>query len=128
MAIISIFSGSFCHGEEIAPKVAETLHYELIEQKLYDLTSQKYDLPAEKLLKAMLGKVTFLNKLTHDREKAIARVRLTLAEMAASDNIVLTGPAGHLFPRTVAHVLKTCIIANFDNRVRIASESKSVCS
>ncbi len=126
MAIISIFSGSFCHGEEIAPKVAETLHYELIEQKLYDLTSQKYDLPAEKLLKAMLGKVTFLNKLTHDREKAVARVKLMLAEMAATDDIVLTGPAGHLFPRTVAHVLKTCIIANFDYRVRVASESKSL--
>ncbi len=126
MAIISIFSGSFCHGEEIAPKVAEALHYELIERKLYDLTSQKYDLSAEKLLKAMLGKVTFLSRLTHDREKAIARVKLTLAEMAASDNIVLTGPAGHLFPRTAAHILRTCIIANFDYRVRIAGESNSL--
>ncbi len=120
MAVISIFSGTYCHGDEIAGKVAGKLHYELIEQKLYQLTAEKYEMSPDKLLKSMLGKATFLNRLTRDREKNVARIKLILAEMAASDNVVITGPAGHLFPRTIAHFLRVCIIANFDYRVKQA--------
>lgn len=126
MAIITIFGGAYCHADDIADAVSKRLDYELIEDKLIDLTAERYSISRDKLLKSIKGQATFFNKLTHDREKNIARLKLVLAELTIEDNMLLKGNLGHLFPKTISHVLRTCIIANFSYRVKQAAKEKAV--
>ena len=126
MAIVTIFGGSYCHADEIAKAVTERLHYESIEERLIDITAERYEISKEKLVKSIKGQATFFNKLTHDREKNIARLKLVLAELTAKDNCLLAGFGGHLLPRTVTHILRTCIIANFDFRIKEAVRINSI--
>ncbi len=122
MAIVGIFSGSFCHGEEIADKAATRLNYERIEQRLLEQTSRSYDVDVDKLIRSMTGKAPFLNRLTREREKNIAYLKVTLAELIQLDKRLLFGHATHLLPSTVPHILKVCVIANHDYRVAQAME------
>lgn len=126
MSIITIFDGSYCHGEKIAELVSARLGYERIETRLVDLTSERFAIARDRLTKSIRGKTTFFNKLTHDREKHIASLKRILAEMILEDNRIIYGFEGHLIPRTIPHVLKSCIIANFDYRVKEAARINSV--
>lgn len=127
MAIVAIFSGSYCKGEEIAHRVARHFEYDLIEEELLNEISQRFGISREKLIRMMTGPPPVLNKFTREREKIIAGLKTVLAEMIIQDNQLLFGFAGHLLPGTISHVLKICIIANHDYRVRqvIELEGKS---
>ncbi len=126
MAIVTVFSGSYCHGDEISQKVSEQLGYDSVEEKLLEITADKYGLTKEKLLKSIKGQATLFNTFTHQREKNIARLKLTLAEVTVQNNMLLHGYTGHLLPRTISHVLRTCIIGNFDFRIKQAAKEKSI--
>lgn len=117
MAIVTIFSGSYCHGEEVAAGVAGRLKYERIEDLLLERTEEKFNISAEKLVRTMTGPAPFFNRVTREREKNIACLKVVLAELIASNDKLLFGFASHLAPSSVPHVLKTCIIANHDYRV-----------
>ena len=60
MAIVTIFSGSYCHGEEIARRVSERLGNESVDEKVLEITAEKYGLTKNKLLKSIKGQVTLL--------------------------------------------------------------------
>jgi two-component system response regulator CpxR len=127
VAVIAIFSGSYCHGEEVAEKVAGQLGLARLEERLLEETERKFGISKKKLLGTMAGSASLLNKFTREREKNVACLKLVLAEMLQEDNKLLYGHAVHLLPDTIGHVLKVCVIANHDYRVsRVASiESKS---
>lgn len=120
MAIITVFSGAFCRADEITTAVAEELGYPFIDDKLVEQTSQRYGVPSDKLQRALTGPEPFLDKFTHGREKGVAYLRIVLSELIQSDNVMVRGCAGHLIPRTISHVLRTCIIANHAFRVEQA--------
>ncbi len=126
MPIITIFDGSFCHGDEVADNVSTQLNYKRIDKSLLESVSGKYDILESKLIKSIKGQTTFINKLTRDREKNIARVKAVLAEKIQTDNQILYGYEGHLIPRTISHILKVCLIGNFDFRVEQAMEAEKV--
>ncbi|UCD16359.1 MAG: response regulator [Candidatus Zixiibacteriota bacterium] len=117
MAIVTIYSGSFCHGDEVARGVAERLQYGRMEEKLIAETARRFGASPERLLKIMSGPSPFFNKFTREREKLVAQLKVILAELILPDNQLLYGPAGHLLPRTIAHVFKVCVIANHVYRV-----------
>lgn len=117
MAIISIFSGSYCRGEEITASVVEKLNYQILDEQLLSETSTRYGIPKDRLIQSILGTLSPFRRLGREREKNVALLRIVLAEMIQADNLVIPGFAGHLIPRTIAHLLKVCIIANFDFRV-----------
>ena len=120
MAIIALFSGSHCHADEIAEGVARELSYTVINDRLFEETSRRFGTSVEDLHGSLSGSGSFFGKLTNAREKHVARLRLVLAELIQEDNIIVRGCAGHLIPRTIAHVLRVCLIANHDYRVQRA--------
>lgn len=71
MAIVAIFSGSYCHGDEVAQLVAECLKYDRIEEKLLGETSCRFESPKPKLIRAMTDPATLFNKYTRERQKNI---------------------------------------------------------
>jgi len=126
LAIVALFSGSFCDGDVIAAKVAENLGYESIEDKLIEDTSRRYGIPPEKLIKTLTGSNSFFSQIGRTREKNIASLKTVLSEMILEDNKLVHGIFTHFIPRYISHVLKVCIIANHDYRVKKAMAKKSV--
>ncbi|MBZ0263422.1 cytidylate kinase family protein [bacterium] len=132
MAIISIFSGPYCKGEQVADIVAETLGYERINGEVIHAAADRFNVSHEKLLNSLHTSPSLLQRMTHDREKLIAYLRIVLAERIAADNVVYHGFGTHLIPREIDHALRICLIANFEHRVEIAmselgiSEKKAI--
>ncbi len=120
MSVITVFSGSHCGADGVIASVSRNLRYEDITERLFDEAAGRHHIDREKLMRALYGPPPFFNKLTHERRKTLASLTIALAEMIQSDNCIITGCAGHLIPRTISHVLRVCIIANHDYRVRQA--------
>jgi len=127
VAIIAIFSGTYCNGDEIARKTAESLNYQRIETKLLEETSKNFRINKEKLTRSITGPLPVFNRFTREREKNVACLKVVLAGLIQVDNQLLYGYTGHLLPGSIPHVLKVCVIANFDYRVKqvMQAERKS---
>jgi two-component system response regulator CpxR len=126
MAVISIFSGTFCDGEAVAEAVTRSMGYERIDEELIEVASRRYQVPRERFRRVMIGPAPLLNRFTFEREKNLAYIRAVLAELVSRDNVVYHGLAAHLLPRTITHALRVCIIANMDYRVARAMEEEKL--
>jgi len=126
MPVITIFSASHCRADEVADKVAQKLGYKLIGEEILDWTSQEFDMSREKLVRAMHGASSVLDKFAREKEKCVAYLRVAIAEHVKDDNIVYHGFAGHLLPREITHILKVCLVANRDYRIDQATRSEGV--
>lgn len=120
MAVITIFSGSFCRAEEVVAGLVDSLGYEIIDEKVVAEASARFNQTPEKLDRALRGPDPFFNKLTQEREKNLAYLRIVLSELIQPDNVIIRGCLGHLIPRTISHVLRVCLIANHGYRVEQA--------
>jgi len=126
VAIISMFSGSFCRGEQVAALVARELGYARIDDRLVSLAALRHGVPPEKLARAMYGPPPFFNRLTHEREKSLAYLRAALAELVQGDNVVYHGFAALLIPRSLTHALRVCLIANLEHRLSAAMREQGL--
>jgi len=126
VAIIFILSGTHCHGDEVAAGVAQRLGYGRLEEQLLDSVSSRYGVSRDRLARALGGPKPLFNKFTREREKNVAYLRAGLAELILDDNVLLQGCAGNLAPRTIAHILRVCVIANLDYRVQQAMKAANL--
>lgn len=122
MSIVLIFSGSYCHGDQVAAGVSDKLGYRRVEAELLRTVSDRYGVQEESLIKTMYGAQPFFNKLTREREKNLAYLKAGIAELLQGDDIVYHGFAGHFVPATITHALHTCLIANVDYRIKAAQQ------
>ena len=82
MSSITIFSGAFCHGGEVARKMAQSLGSELLfDGALISQTSGRFQMSESKIHRALFEKPSVFNKFTHEKERAIANLKLLLAEI-----------------------------------------------
>lgn len=127
MSIISLFSASQCHGREVTQEVQDKLGYDFLSnEKLLAETSERFQVPEDKLKQAMHGPVSVFNRLTHEKERNLTYIRATLAELAQQDNLVYHGFAGHLLPRDLPHVLRVCLVAKLDYRIALAAQTEGI--
>ena len=126
MSVITIFSASYCHAEEVAEKVAQELGYKCISEEVLDRAAEEYKIPREKLVRIMHGTPSLLDRLASEKEQCVAYIKTAIAELVKNDNVVYHGFAGHLLPRDITHILKVCQVANRDYRVDSAAESEKV--
>ena len=121
MAVITIFSASCCHGEEVAAGVADRLGFDrLDDETLLSAASAEFKASPDKLSRAMLGTPRFFNRLTREKEKCAAFLRVAVSGVIEPDNLVYRGFGGLLLPNTLAHVLRVCLAATQEYRVRQA--------
>jgi len=128
MSVITLFSGSYCNGDEVARKVVEMSGYTLMnEEALIAEASTQFGMDEGKLTKALMGKTSVFNKFTHERERSLACMKMTLAQILKSrDNLLLRGFSGLMIPADISHVLKVCLIADLKYRVSLAAERESL--
>ena len=121
MAVITLFSASYCHGQEVAASVADRLGFDRLEDEaLVSAASETFSESPDKLRHAMRGAPGFFNRLTREKERYTAYLRVAAAELMEPDNLVYHGFGGLLLPTTVTHILRACISATNEYRVRQA--------
>ena len=118
MAIISVFAPSHCKVSELAGIIANGLGCDLAgDTEVAALAAKRFNVPPEKILKTLSGKVSAFNRFTREREINISRAAVAVSELVQKDRLVVTGNAALLFPRAVPHVLSVCISASHDFRL-----------
>lgn len=123
MAIITIFSASYCRADEVADKVAQTPGYRRINGEVAEWASREFNVSVDKLVRTMHGSSSVLDRFIHEKEKHIAYLKAAIAELVKTDNVVYHGFAGHLLPRDIAHILRVCLVANREYRIDLAVAS-----
>ncbi len=123
MPVISIFSGIFCREDEtIARLAAETGFGKIDDPHLIAEAHRVSGMSAEKLQRAFSGPASVFNNFTHEKERAVAFLKLALAEALEKDGLLLVGFCSHLAPPSISHILRTCLIADRGFRVAVAAE------
>ncbi len=117
MAIITVLSGSYCHGDEIGSELSRRLCYKRLDETLFAVASEKHHIPREKLAGLLGDTAPLRDGHSRERLKILACLEMTLAELIQDDNLVLSGCAGFLIPSNIAHVLRVCVIAGLKYRI-----------
>lgn len=126
MAIITISRGSYSRGKEIAEKVAEKLGYSLLSRDILLQASEEFNIPEIRLVRALHDAPSVLERFSHGKERYVSFIQQALLEQVQCDNVVYHGLAGHFFLRGISHVLKTRIIADMDDRVRLEMNRENI--
>jgi len=120
VSIIGIHSPSFCDGDLVAEQVASRRDFRLIAEDLFEVASRDSGITAARLEKALKSLPPFWNQLTHQQERALACLQLTLARLVEPGRVLVHGPAVYLFPRDLKPVLRVSVVAGREYRIRNA--------
>ena len=126
MAIIAIFGALYCHGKEVAEKVAARLGYHLVDEEVLELAASNSSIPIEKFVRAMRGGSPLFARSVQQRNLCIAHIKAAMAELAERDNVVCHGLPGHLLPRDVGHIVRIRLSAEWDYRIARAIEGRRI--
>ncbi|MBN1652751.1 MAG: response regulator [Deltaproteobacteria bacterium] len=124
MAVITIFSASYCQSDVITSELSQRLGYRIIEDhKIIEKAGKLYDVAPGRFEKTLYHKTSIFNRFTHERERYVGYFKSIVAEYLKQDAIIFHGYAGHLIPKHISHVLKVCLIA--DPKYRVAQAVKA---
>lgn len=121
MPVLTIFSSAFCHKEHLVEQLLKTIDFKHVTDE--DVIRQAGVLSGmkEKQLRgALSAKTSAFNKFTHEKERAVAWLRLAVAEMLSEGNLLVDGFSSMLIPSTIAHALRVCLIADMKSRLQLA--------
>jgi cytidylate kinase len=126
MPIITISRGSYNKGKVVAERVAQKLGFECISRDIILETSEEFNVPEIKLIRAIHDAPGILDRLSHDKDIYTAYIQTALLKHFSKDNIVYHGLSGHFFVKDISHALKVRIIADLEDRVRLEMEREGI--
>lgn len=113
MPIAAIASGIYTNAENIVQTLSQELGYNVVTDKeILEETVRVYGIKPASLQKVIDNKTFAFNDFTHTREKSIACLKKTVADVVSSGNCIFHGLLGHLIPYQTSHVMKVLIIAD----------------
>ena len=123
MAVITIFSGSFCKEDLVVREVILKTGYKPVtDREIVAMASRASGIAETKIGRTFSAKTSVFNKFTHEKELSIAHLRFAIAEMLSEDNLLISGFASQLIPDEVSHVLRVCLIADMKYRISEAAK------
>jgi len=123
MSSISIFSGSFCSEDAVVEGLMARTGYQLVtDEDVVREAGRLSGMEPGKIIRAFSAKVSVFNKFTHERERAIAFMKLALAKAYLADGCLYKGFCGLLIPTYIEHVLRVCLIADAKFRMTAAQQ------
>ena len=121
MSVITLFNALYCNEEQILPKLVDKTGYAAAgDSAIVAKASTLSGMTADRVARAFSTKTSLFNPFTHEKEKAIAYLRLAVAETLKEGKLVLTGFSSHLVPPAISHVLRICLVADMAYRVKQA--------
>lgn len=125
MPVITIVSGVFCNKEAIVAGIQKKTGYPVIDDDAIVKKAHELSGVSEKSLqRAFTSKNSLFNNFTHEKERAIAWLKLAMAQVLEKDNLIIDGAAGLLVPKSITHVLRVLLIGDVAYRVQFASKEK----
>jgi two-component system, OmpR family, response regulator CpxR len=124
MPIITIFSGTFCGEEEVMREILKKTDYRRITDE--DIVADAVEVSGmsdQKIRTALSSKSSVFNKFTHEKERAMAWIRLSLARMLSEDRLMIHGFCGQMIPKEITHVLRICLISDMKHRISLAAKT-----
>jgi CheY-like chemotaxis protein/cytidylate kinase len=127
MPIITLFTGSYCNENQVIQEICSQTGYRLIsDHEIVAEASHLSQIPEEKIQQVFSNKSSVFNRLTHERERSLAYLRMVLAKNLIQDKLIISGFAGRLIPRNISHVLRVCLIANMAYRIGVAARERRI--
>lgn len=126
MPIIIISRGSFTRGGEVALEVARMLGYRCIAREVLLEASTQFNVPEARLVRAVSGALSFLDRFTDGRRRYVAYIRAAMLQELVKDDVVYHGFAGQFFVTGVAHALRVRIEADPEERIEIVMQRDGV--
>lgn len=127
MPVITLFSGSYCNEEPVVQEIGSRTGYRLItDRQIVAEASRLSAIPENKVERVFSDKVSVFNRLTRERERSLAYLRVALAKTLVEDDLIIHGFAGQLIPRKIQHVLRVCLIADMRSRVAVAIDEHRI--
>ncbi|MBI5523957.1 MAG: response regulator [Desulfarculus sp.] len=121
MSVVSIFSGLYCQGRQVAQAVAQGLDCPLLDDAaLLARVDWPPALPETRWAGAIFDDLALFERYPRERGRLLGRLRLAMAELLQRENMVYLGHGSHLIPPTVSHVLSVCLIADMPSRLDLA--------
>ncbi len=126
MPVITIYNGVFCQAEKVVRHLAATSDFRLVTDQ--DVVSEAVALSGmagEKLTRAFSAGTSIFNTFSHEKERAVAWLRLAMArKLAEEGNLLFCGFASQLPPQDIGHVLRVCLIASMKERLNVAKQEE----
>jgi len=127
MPIITMFSGGFCEEDPVVQEVISRTRYRhIIDDEIVAEASRRSGLAESEIKRSFTSGTSVFNKFTHEKERSIAYIKLVVADMIATDNVLITCFSGQLIPKTISHILRVCLIAPIKQRIAAASRQQGV--
>src|SRR4030043_384607 len=124
MSIISAFTGTYCNEESAIREILKKTSYKYrTDANIVSKASKSFDLPESKVWKAFSATTSVFNQFTHEKERAIAYLKLAVAETLTEEDVLVHGFTSHLIPSGILHVLRICLIADMKYRISLAHSS-----
>ncbi len=122
MPVITVFSGVYCKTDSVVKEVIETAGHKLVtDAELAEEAAALSGIARSKIEKAYSGQTSVFNKFTHEKERAVAWLRMAVAKkLEASDKLTFSGFCALLPPKEISHILRVCLIADVKTRVALA--------
>lgn len=99
MSVITISRGSYSRGKQIAERLAEALGYECISRDVLLETSDHFNIPEVKLIRAIHDAPSVLDRFSYGKQRYINYIREQFLSRIQNDNVVYHGLAGHFLFR-----------------------------
>ncbi|MCU0305497.1 MAG: response regulator [Thermoanaerobaculales bacterium] len=121
MSSISVVSASFCHADEIILALPDRVGFRLIgDDALVGRAAERSGMSEHAVGRAFSARRSVFNSFTRDRERAVAHLKLAVAEAVVRDKLVIAGLSAVLVPTAVSHVLRVCLVADARSRIETA--------
>ena len=124
MSIITVYNGIFCNQDPIIETLLSRTGYQpMVDADMVTKAAKHSGVAGSKIARAFSGKPSVFNSFTHEKERAMAYLRLAMAEsVTTEDDFLFHGYSAQLIPREVGHCLHLCLIA--DLKFRLAQARK----
>jgi len=127
MPNISVFYGEFCRADSVVREVFDRCDCHLItDANILADAAALSGIEPRRLENAFSSTTSVFNKFTHEKERALAFLRLAVAEALAEDNVLISGYLSHLIPHDITHILRVCLVASQKWRIAIAGEESGL--
>ncbi len=126
MAIITFSRGCFSHGKELAECVANRLGYECISREILLEASHFFKVSEAKLFESLHDAPSFLDRITHERQRFVDRIQAALLEHVVKDNVVYHGLAGQMLLDGIKHVLRVRVFADMQDRIKLLENIRHI--
>lgn len=126
MSVITVFNGLFCEAGVVVKRVLDSTGFRLVtDQEIVSEASGLSGLSEGKIARAFQAGTSVFNSFSHEKERAVAWLRLAMAHKLMNDDSVLfSGFASQLPSTDIGHILRVCLISEMQARLAVAEKEE----